>query len=168
MQVEFLWNSKLFQEQKYLVIMSYYFILVMASSQLNTLSCRWDSCYGWGWYLRFLFDQLQTFRFWAMSRDLSFDLKCSHDQMIKRRCKGMKYSWFCYCWIWYSYNTSWLQYYWYSIIWFPSWLQTINDQTFHFLFQKFWSLNVVYGASTIMPNWSATQSKYLLTFKDKD
>ena len=59
----------------------------MASSQLNTLSCRWDSCYGWGRYLRFLFDQLQTFRFWAMSRDLSWleVFRWSNDQVEMQR-----------------------------------------------------------------------------------
>ena len=82
--------------------MSYYFILVMASSQLNTLSCRWDSCYGWGRYLRFLFDQLQTFRFWAMSQDLSWleVFRWSNDQAEMQR------HYIEYCW--YSYNTSWL------------------------------------------------------------
>ena len=94
------WNPKLFQEQKYLAIMSYYFILVMASSQLNTLSCRWDSCYGWGRYLRFLFDQLQTFRFWAMSQDLSWleVFRWSNDQAGMQR-HEIEYRWFCHCWM---------------------------------------------------------------------
>ena len=109
--------------------MSYYSILVMASSQLNTLSCRWDSCYGWGRYLRFLFDQLQTFRFWAMSQDLSWlevfrwssgDAKAWNRALLNADTRTLLD----------------FQYFWYSIIRFPSWLQMINDQTFQFFFKS--------------------------------